>query len=315
MKHLTFFESAKKVDRAGRLAQVRIYLGKFFRIFIYEADWKVLPMAVIVSALVAGVCVNVFVNMEATMIGSLAFACVCIWNGFFNSIQVVCRERKIIKREHRSGLHITSYIAAHMIYQAFICLCQVLIQLIVYKLCGYKYPTQGIITGSFVLDFGITLFLVTYAADMLALLVSCIVSNTTDAMTVVPFLLIVQLIFSGVAFPLEGAAEKISNFTISRWGIRTINTVANYNSMRSMTLYAAVNKLTIIPELKEIIEAIRKTDIWYKLGDASTMDARSVLYEFTPENVMHEWGILFLMAMVFAVLGTLILERIDYDKR
>ncbi len=314
MKHLSFFES-KTTDRAGRLAQVKIYLGKFFRIFIYEADWKVLPMAVVVSALVASVCVNVFVNMEATMIGSLAFACVCIWNGFFNSIQVVCRERKIIKREHRAGLHITSYIAAHMIYQAFLCLCQVIIQLVVYKLCGYKYPSQGIITGNFVLDFGITLFLVTYAADMLALLVSCIVANTTDAMTVVPFLLIVQLIFSGVAFPLQGVAEKISNFTIARWGIRTINTVANYNSMRSMTLYAAVNKLKIIPELNEIIEKIRNTEIWFKLGDASTADAQSILYEFTPQNVFHEWGILLMMALIFALLGTLVLERIDYDKR
>lgn len=33
----------------GRLGQVRIYLGKFFRIFIYEKDWKVLPLAGTVS--------------------------------------------------------------------------------------------------------------------------------------------------------------------------------------------------------------------------------------------------------------------------
>ena len=34
----------------GRLAQIPIYLGKDFRMFIFQTDWKVLPM----SALIAG---------------------------------------------------------------------------------------------------------------------------------------------------------------------------------------------------------------------------------------------------------------------
>lgn len=34
---------------------------------------------------------------------------------------------------------------------------------------------------------GITILLVTYAADIMALMVSCIVRNTTIAMTVMPF--------------------------------------------------------------------------------------------------------------------------------
>ena len=109
----------------GRLSQTGIYLGKMFRMFIYQNDWKVLPMSAVIAGLVAFVLgSSLFVTQEGTLMGSFALSCICIWNGFFNSIQNVCRERAIIKRGHRSGLHISSYVAAHMIYQAFLCLCQ-----------------------------------------------------------------------------------------------------------------------------------------------------------------------------------------------
>ena len=127
----------------GRFPQMIIYLGKLFRMFIFQNDWKVLPMSAIIAGLVSfAVGGSLFKTMEGTMMGTFALACVCIWNGFFNSIQVVCRERAIIKREHRSGLHITSYIAAHVIYQAVLCMAQSAITLIVLH-CGYDV-TYGI---------------------------------------------------------------------------------------------------------------------------------------------------------------------------
>ena len=106
----------EKIRHKGRLAQTGIYLGKFLRMFIYQSDWKVLPMAAIIAGVVTFVVgSNLFVTQEGTLTGSFALVCVCIWNGFFNSIQVVCREREIIKREHRAGLHMSSYVGAQMI--------------------------------------------------------------------------------------------------------------------------------------------------------------------------------------------------------
>jgi len=191
-------ENKASLEHTTRLGQVGIYLGKFFRMFINEKSWKVFPMAALVAFIVASVCNNVFVNMEGTLIGALAFSCVCVWNGFFNSIQTVCKERLIIKREHRAGLHITSYVIAHMIYQAFLCLIQTLICILVYRILDIPFPDKSCLSGNFTIDFGVTLFLITYAADMLALCVSCIVKNTTAAMTVVPFLMIIQLIFEHI---------------------------------------------------------------------------------------------------------------------
>ena len=308
-------ESNAKVKHTEWFGQIWIYLGKLFRIFMNERNWKVFPMALIVSVIVASVCNNVFVNMEGTQVGALAFACVCIWNGFFNSIQSVCKERPIIKREHRAGMHISSYIIANMIYQAFLCLGQTAIQIGVYKLFNFPFPEVGPVSGRFLIDFSITLFIITYAADMMALMVSCIVKSTTAAMTVVPFLLIIQLIFSGVAFTLEGAADKFSQLTISRWGIRSICTVANYNSLPSVTLYAAVNKLTTVPEIAMIYKYIRQSKMWDIIGEASQANLQNPEYVFTMKNVLTEWGVLTAMGLLFAVVGALFLKQIDKDSR
>ncbi|HCI72966.1 MAG TPA: hypothetical protein DHV42_00295, partial [Lachnospiraceae bacterium] len=77
----------------SRLEQVPIYLGKQFRLLVYEKNWKVLPMSALIAFLVTYVLgESMFRNMEYTKYGSLAVVCVCIWNGMFNSIQVICKE-------------------------------------------------------------------------------------------------------------------------------------------------------------------------------------------------------------------------------
>ena len=70
-------KKARKVHHTGRTSQVWIYLGKQFRFFINENDWKVLPMAAIIAGLVAMVIrKKFFVNMEGSLIGAFALACV-----------------------------------------------------------------------------------------------------------------------------------------------------------------------------------------------------------------------------------------------
>jgi hypothetical protein len=283
-------------------------------------NWKVLPMSAIIAYLVVYVLGSkMFRNMEYTKYGSLALICVCIWNGMFNSIQVVCKERNIIKREHRAGLHITSYLAAHMIYQAIICALQVLITMIIFRAFGMYFPNTGLVTGVFALDTGLSMFLATFAADMLALMVSCIVHSTTTAMTVMPFLLIIQLVFAGSIFPLNRPTAKlIANFTISNWGINSINIAADYNSQKSSAIYAAIDGMTSsdendmltkvknameIPEVKDRIESYTATKLYVEE------------YEYTKENLLKCWGILALFAAAYALIGLIALEFVDKDKR
>ena len=224
----------RKVHHTGRLSQIAIYLGKQLRFFINENDWKVLPMAAIIAGLVGMVIRKRFwLNMEGDLIGAFAIACVAIWNGCFNSIQSVCRERGIIKREHRSGMHISSYVAAHMIYQFLLCVAQTAITMFVFRQLDVQIPRMGggTVTNFAILDLGITFFLITYAADMMSLFLSSISRTTTGAMTLMPFILIFQLVFSGGVIPLPEWSRPLSNFTISNYGIKAVASISGYNEL------------------------------------------------------------------------------------
>ena len=164
-----------RIRHRGRVSQVSIYLGKQLRFFINENDWKVLPMAAVIAALVGMVIrKRFFINMEGSLISGFALTCVAIWNGCFNSIQSVCRERAIVKREHRSGMHVSSYVAAHMIYQLLLCLAQTGLSVYVLVLMGIKFPEKGFMTPLMQIDIGISMLLISYAADMMSLFLSSI---------------------------------------------------------------------------------------------------------------------------------------------
>ena len=233
-----------RIRHRGRGSQVLIFLGKLLRMFVYQNDWKVLPMAALIAGLVGMVIrKRFFINMEGTLMGSFAIVCVCIWNGCFNSIQVICRERDVIKREHRSGMHISSYIFSHMLYQALLCLAQTVVTINVIKLVGVQFPTEGIITGLFMVDFSISMFLISYASDMMSLWVSSLSHNTTTAMTIMPFVLIFQLVFSGGMLTLPEWTKTLTRFTISNPALKVIAAQADTNNRPYATISNMITKM------------------------------------------------------------------------
>lgn len=309
------------VDKpTGRVRQTFVYLGKLFRMFIFRNDWKVMPMAAFIAGLVSFVVgKKMNISMEGTLRGAFAISCICIWNGLFNSIQVICRERPIIKREHRSGLHMTSYVFAHMLYQAFLCASQAFITLTVMLLAKVKMPSVGYVVHPLV-DLLVTLFLVTYAADMIALFVSSLVKNTTTAMTVVPFLLIFQLIFSGGFFSLTGNAYKMSYFTVSKWGLTALCAQGEYNSLPMTSLWTSMSKMRSleiegekpVDEMLDYITASKhKEELMLKCGSNN----QEKKYESSTRNVLKCWRNLGIFVVLFSFLSIVLLEFIDLDRR
>jgi hypothetical protein len=65
-----------------------------------------------------------------------------------------------------------------------------------------QFPAKGLFTPWLIVDLALTLFLISYASDMLSLWISSLAHTTTTAMTVMPFVLIFQLVFSGGIFSL-----------------------------------------------------------------------------------------------------------------
>ena len=311
----------KKEKHSGRFPQMIIYLGKLFRMFIFQNDWKVLPMSAVIAGLVSfAVGTNLFKTMEGTITGTFAMACVCIWNGFFNSIQVICRERAIIKREHRSGLHISAYIAAHMIYQAVLCIAQVAITIGVLIMTKVTLPSKALITPWPIVDLALTLFFVTYCADMMALMVSALSRTTTAAMTIMPFLLIFQLVFSGGFFSIPKSAQPITNTTVAKWGLTALCSQGDYNSLPMISIWNSLYKMRgleyegmkPVEQITDyILENNKREEFLMKTAEYN----QNPTYNFDPEIVVKCWGWLFLWTFVYVAVATISLEFIDHDRR
>jgi hypothetical protein len=289
--------------------------------FIYQSDWKVLPFGAVIAAIVTFVVgANMFKTQEGTINGAFALTCCCIWNGFFNSIQVVCRERNIVKREHRAGLHASSYIIAHMLYQLVLCLAQTIVTLLICWVAKVQLPVKGVVTPWGIVDLGITILLTTYAADMLALMVSCIVHTTTTAMTVMPFLLIFQLVFSGAFFQLQGVAQKITALTISRWGMESMCAVGRFNELPMVTLWNTIFKFKDVEFYgeKPILYAIQTIEEKGKVNDFllwSGQSSQRIEYASEFTRVLQNWGWLLLITAVSVLIAVIALKLIDRDKR
>lgn len=130
-----------------------------------------------------------------------------------------------------------------MLYQLILCLLQTIATVVILVAIGIKFPQRGVISNLMLVDIGITVFLITYAADMMALFISAIVRSTTTAMTIMPFLLIVQLIFSGGIFVLPEWSDTIAKFTISHYGVRCIAAEAGFNELPSTTAWNTLEKM------------------------------------------------------------------------
>ena len=233
------------VRYSGRIEQVGIYFKKFLRMFLYQSDWKVLPMSALIAGLVGMVMnASLFQTMEGTLMGAFALVMVCIWNGCFNSIQVICRERDVIKREHRSGMHISAYIASHKLYQAMLCLMQTVITLFVTSWVGVRYDLcKPLFSHFFILEFGISMFLITYASDMMALWISTLCRNTTTAMTIMPFVLIFQLVFSGGMLSLPEWSAPLTALTISGPGLEVIAAQGDTNNRPFVSIWNSIQSM------------------------------------------------------------------------
>ena len=135
-------------------------------------------------------------------------------------------------------------------------------------------------------------------------------------MTVMPFMLIIQLIFAGIIFSFsEGPAVILEKMTISHWGTVAICSIADYNDLTSHALFSAIYQFRSVPEIQSIVDYIQRTDIRYKMDVLAARSMQNSLYEGTISNVLQCWGVILLIGGVSVIIGILFLEMIDLDKR
>lgn len=194
-------------------------------------------IAAIITVWIAGE--EMFVTYEATKSGCFILVCAAIWGGLFNSIQSLVKERDNIKRDYVSGaLRIECYMGSRAIIQIVLCAFQSFVLAMsipcVEWFRGNAAPDSGILFGGLVfIEFYLSLFFIMLASDAMGLMISSFVKKEELASKLAPYILIAQLLFSGVLFELEGGAKILSCIMISRWGMEALGITCDLNSMNT----------------------------------------------------------------------------------
>lgn len=229
---------------------------------------------------------EIFDIYESTKSMLFALSCSGIWIGLFNSIQEICKERVILKREYMANLKLPGYMMSKFVLQAILGLVQAAILSFVFLNLVDK-ERKGIFLEHFSVEIFFTVWLTILASVTIGFVISSMVKTGDKAMAVAPFILIIQLLFSGILFSLKGAGKIISYCTVSRWSVEALGSIAKLNQLD-------LKLQKDYPMLEHEAEAFFK---------ASRV------------HLMHSWVILTGMVILFMLLSILVLRNISKDRR
>lgn len=164
---------------------------------------------------------------------ALTLACCAFWIGLFNTIQEICRESQIYRRERMSSLKLTPYVGSKLLVNALLDLIQSLVLLGTVDIF-LNLPETGMQFADHPwLELFLTTYLTMFSATCIGLLVSAAVNNPSQATSAAPILLIPQILFSGIIVDLEGIVDAVSRVVSCRYACIAYCTTADINNLPS----------------------------------------------------------------------------------
>lgn len=281
-------EEITKRRRRANGSQLFILIARYLELIRNDRQRLILLFAqpVLIALLLSVVSnENAFFVYDDTKSILFALSCAGIWIGLFNSIQEICKERALLKREYMGNLKLSYYTISKFSVQTLLGALQSLLMTAIFSLT-VGHPSEGILFASPFPEMFITVWLTIEASMAIGFVISALVKNGDRAMTLAPFVLIVQLLFSGILFQLEGVGSKIAYFTVSKWSVECLGSTAVLNDLPT----------AIQREMPMEIEPER---IFYS----------------SSQHLMQDWLILIGMMLFCAVLCTVLLRSLSKDSR
>ncbi len=150
-----------------------------------------------------------------------------VWLGTSNAAREITKENPIYLRERLVNLRVFPYVMSKVAVLTLLCIVQsVLLAGIVLLRTGAP-PSGALLPSAIELIIGV--WLTTMAGLAMGLLVSSLASNTDKATSIVPIILVPQIILAGLIFPLNGPGKVLSYVTVTKWSIDSLGTTADLN--------------------------------------------------------------------------------------
>jgi ABC-type multidrug transport system ATPase subunit len=249
---------------------------------------------------------------------SLVFvlAAVGIWFGVINAAREITKESAIYARERFSNLSITAYIASKFTILSLLLIIQNVVLLGILAL-RVTYPEGDGTLLPVLAELFITIMLASWAGMALGLVISAMSSTIDQAISMVPLILIPQILFGGVIFKInEGVINVLSWFMISRWAVDAFGTSVNLNA------------LCQLPNVEYDEEVRPQCDVRGLVADEPNSEQTFEAFPFldrgiedadvfpdafihTSEHLLFTWGIMALFLVVGIILTAILLKRRD----
>lgn len=192
--------------------------------------------------------------------------------GTLNSYREICKEREIIFREATVGVSLLAVVLSKAIVLLLVEVAQAAILTVGFV--NVIHIPQNHLMLETNIEIYITVLLMLFSSSAMGLLISACLKSSETAILLVLVLMIGQVVFSGVMFPLNGALAVVGNIIVCRWGMGALGASTDLNSRLA----------------------------WLKAGFDSPM------YDATVENLMHSWQMMGLLSAVCIVAAWLVLQ-------
>lgn len=230
------------------------------------------PLMVLVIKLVGdpGCFTSNLVNIGSRTILFILCA-VSTFMGILNAYREICKEREIIFREASVGVSLLATVLSKAVVLLVVeCLQAAILTIGFVRIIAV--PQNHLLLDTNV-EIYITVLLMMFASSCMGLLVSAALKSSESAILLVLVLIIGQVVFSGVMFPVTGVLTVISYVIVCRWGMGALGASTDLNSRLA----------------------------WLQAGFDGPM------YDATQPNLMHCWQMLVLTSVICLVVAWVVL--------
>jgi ABC transport system ATP-binding/permease protein len=209
--------------------QARIFAGRYVR--LVGRDRAALAFSLLQGVAVAMLTALAVPKPFSWELGGNApmfvFGCAAVWFGMIGAVRELVKEKTIWHREFLAGGDIAAYLASKVLVLGALAAFQALTLTVAAGLT-LGLPAGGPLGHPFGTVF-VTLWLAILSGMALGLLVSAASASADRAMSLVPYLLITQLVLCGVLFRL-GAVTFVSWIMPARWSVSALGGIAGLSA-------------------------------------------------------------------------------------
>ena len=191
------------------------------RYFKIKTNDKVNSLYLIIQAPIIA-CLICFIFTDISPAVPFITAISAIWFGTNNAAREIVNEASIYKRERMYNLDIFPYVLSKVFVLSFF----TIIQSAIFVLILFLHFNDSLVSLTAPFDAFLWMSFVSISATFLGLFLSSIMSTTEKVMTIVPIILMPQIMLAGLVARINTEfVEVISYFTLSRWGTEGFNII------------------------------------------------------------------------------------------